>query len=64
MAKRLKFRPTVHRVKLNPEQAVLFCDCYEAGQRGTKNELGLRWACTARNQTDRVLSQSPNIGTS
>jgi hypothetical protein len=26
-----KFKPTVTRVKLNPEQAVLSCDCYNIG---------------------------------
>jgi hypothetical protein len=24
-----KFRPEIRRVKLNPEQAVLNCECYE-----------------------------------
>jgi hypothetical protein len=29
-AKKPKFKPAVTRVKLNPEQAVLSCDCYSA----------------------------------
>ena len=28
MAGKLKFKPIISRVKLNPEQAVLACDCY------------------------------------
>lgn len=32
MAKKPKFRPVITRVKLNPEQAVLSCDCYELGR--------------------------------
>ena len=31
MAKKQKFKPTVTRVKLNPEQAVLNCACYNTG---------------------------------
>ena len=30
MSKRLKFRPEITRVKLNPEQAVLACTCIDA----------------------------------
>ncbi len=29
-----KFKPVVTRVKLNPEQAVLQCNCYATGQVG------------------------------
>lgn len=29
----MKFKPVVTRVKLNPEQAVLFCDCYSRRRR-------------------------------
>lgn len=28
MSKKLKFKPVISRVKLNPEQAVLTCGCY------------------------------------
>ena len=28
-----KFSPEITRVKLNPEQAVLVCDCYKRGTR-------------------------------
>lgn len=28
MPRKLKFKPTITRVKLNPEQAVLACTCY------------------------------------
>ncbi len=31
--KKPKFHPVITRVKLNPEQAVLQCSCYSAGQR-------------------------------
>jgi hypothetical protein len=33
MAKKLRFKPTITRVKLNPEQAVLSCDCYGLDHR-------------------------------
>jgi len=29
--KKLKFRPVITRVRLNPEQAVLACSCYSGG---------------------------------
>lgn len=31
MKKKKRFRPTITRVKLNPEQAVLTCACYNLG---------------------------------
>lgn len=31
MDKKPKFKPVVTRVKLNPEQAVLQCNCYNSG---------------------------------
>jgi len=31
--KRSKFHPRISRVRLNPEQAVLGCDCYAGGNR-------------------------------
>jgi len=31
MPRKLKFRPRISRVKLNPEQAVLSCNCYDLG---------------------------------
>ena len=30
-----KFRPRITRIKLNPEQAVLFCECFSGGRRST-----------------------------
>lgn len=32
MPKKLKFRPGMTRIKLNPEQAVLVCGCYLRGR--------------------------------
>ncbi len=34
MGRKPKFKPVITRVKLNPEQAVLTCDCYNLGNRG------------------------------
>ena len=31
MTRKPKFKPEITRVKLNPEQAVLFCACYNSG---------------------------------
>jgi hypothetical protein len=32
MVKKPKFKPVITRVRLNPEQAVLACNCYNNGQ--------------------------------
>ena len=32
MSRKPKFKPVLTRVKLNPEQAVLSCNCYTSGQ--------------------------------
>ncbi len=32
MPRKPKFRPVITRVKLNPEQAVLSCNCFRDGQ--------------------------------
>lgn len=37
MGRKPKFRPKVTKIKLNPEQAVLSCSCYN---------LGVRWAAS------------------
>jgi hypothetical protein len=31
MSKKPKFKPIITRIKLNPEQAVLYCSCYTGG---------------------------------
>jgi len=33
MQKRIKFKPAINKIRLNPEQAVLTCDCYNAGYK-------------------------------
>jgi hypothetical protein len=35
MPKKPKFKPRITVVKLNPEQAVLTCNCYSEGLRGS-----------------------------
>jgi hypothetical protein len=31
MGRKPKFKPVITRIRLNPEQAVLLCDCYDTG---------------------------------
>ncbi len=33
MPKKTKFKPRITRIKLNPEQAVLMCECYLVGKK-------------------------------
>lgn len=45
MGRRPKFRPVVTRVELNPEQAVLQCNCFEYGMYSTTGTSGGTQAC-------------------
>ena len=38
MRKKKKFKPVITRVRLNPEQAVLSCDCYQYGWKDTNTK--------------------------
>ena len=40
MSKKLRFKPEITRVKLDPEQAVLNCACYDLGNQSFYNALG------------------------
>ncbi|MEW6075263.1 MAG: hypothetical protein AB1530_03045 [Candidatus Omnitrophota bacterium] len=57
MPKKEKFKPVISRVKLNPEQAVLVCSCYNAGLEYTTN-VGTRYtsACDAGLRTTRAYN--------
>jgi len=46
MAEKLRFKPVITRIKLNPEQAVLACSCFARGRT---------WA-TARSRVTTVCS--------
>lgn len=39
MGRKLKFKPVITRVKLNPEQAVLSCNCFTTGASITGSAL-------------------------
>jgi hypothetical protein len=39
MPRKPKFRPVITRVKLNPEQAVLTCECYDTGLKVTSGHV-------------------------
>lgn len=48
MLRKPKFKPEVTRIKLNPEQAVLTCLCWDVGKIGigrAGNEPGAQFAC-------------------
>jgi hypothetical protein len=42
MPSRLKFKPKITRVKLNPEQAVLTCVCYSGGYDASRTAANRR----------------------
>jgi hypothetical protein len=47
MARKPKFKPIVTRVKLNPEQAVLACGCYNGGWNYTSTGFAFYSTLTA-----------------
>ena len=57
MPKKEKFKPVISRVKLNPEQAVLVCSCYNAGMVYGGN-IGTRYTsgCNAGLRSTRAYN--------
>jgi hypothetical protein len=53
MSKKMKFKPVVTRIKLNPEQAVLACLCYGGGSywRSTRRRATPATTCTYNSRT-------------
>ncbi len=45
MEKKPEFNPEVTRVKLNPEQAVLACDCFDTGRKVNVGGAASGMAC-------------------
>jgi len=45
MPKKAKFKPLITRIKLNPEQAVLSCNCYSVGRRTVNVTAGPTLMC-------------------
>jgi hypothetical protein len=56
-----KFNPIVTRVKLNPEQAVLACSCYNARRVNTaaSSSASMRSICV-RNSSTYVCNRTTN----
>jgi hypothetical protein len=44
MVKKKKFKPVVTKIKLNPEQAVLQCSCYNTGFVAYGSYPGYNWS--------------------
>jgi hypothetical protein len=59
--KKPKFNPIVTRVKLNPEQAVLACSCYNVNRSntGASSSSSSRSICV-RNSCTYVCNRSAN----
>jgi hypothetical protein len=49
MSRKAKFKPEITRVKLNPEQAVLTCACYNEGWAGAQaSSKVLQYVCRVK----------------
>ncbi len=55
MREKPKFRPVITRVKLNPEQAVLTCNCFDAGEVAVEPYEMELWTSLRCNPGDRGL---------
>ena len=80
MPRKPKFKPEIIRVKLNPEQAVLTCDCWDGSERyatgiGGSNKMIERIGdihCLAGSRVDHKLQSAsggaygpePSVGAS
>ena len=58
MAKKSKFSPKITRVRLNPEQAVLSCTCYDVDLRGTGITTNITFVACIAPVNGRVEKQS------
>ncbi len=45
MSQKPKFKPVITRIKLNPEQAVLQCSCYDTGYTDFSGSDKNVWIC-------------------
>lgn len=61
MGKKPGFRPKVTRIKLNPEQAVLSCDCFNLGVRWAPSRLVVTVSFPAADRSG-VCSSRTKIG--
>lgn len=59
MAEKLRFKPMITRIKLNPEQAVLACGCFS---RGLTSAAGVARngtnTCRAKGLVNRIHNSS------
>ena len=51
MKKKTRFSPVVTRIKLNPEQAVLSCACYNTGNKAGAATPANTTICSGRTTT-------------
>lgn len=69
MPRKPKFRPVITRIKLNPEQAVLSCNCYGWGHQtavagsgvplnGFSHNNGAIWGCVFPSGAGRLINST------
>jgi len=63
MAKKPKFNPEITRIKLNPEQAVLACSCYNTGNQAGANISSQRFQCRISPSKSTVYTFGWTTGT-
>lgn len=70
MSKKHEFKPEISRITLNPEQAVLSCDCYSYGQKAVTS-LPHYWtfaerqgACSGKSRGNWAACYNQSAGSS
>ncbi len=66
MKKKARFNPEITRVKLNPEQAVLACTCYNNRKFVSDGTPGTKEGCVqnTRDYVTSIKSLAPNVSIS
>ena len=62
MPQKRKFNPEITRVKLNPEQTVLTCGCYNTGSTGRASPGGTN--CVAGTKSYKSVSAGTSAASS
>lgn len=64
MKKKVKFKPVITRIKLNPEQAILVCPCYNTlYMAGSGIKKTICSGTTPANKTTTTNTKSASGGT-
>lgn len=59
MSKKLKFKPELTRIQLDPEQAILYCSCYDGSGRSGLRPATSGTGCSICGEGRGTVPMSP-----